>query len=67
MDDSLIYVIAAFAITGLVIVIYLLTLSRQAQNVREEFEELSGEPSQRQPESTLTSQPRPTAPDQTRA
>ncbi len=67
MDNGLTYVIVAFLITGLGIGVYLLTLSRQMQNVREEFEELSGESSRRQSEPPVPSKPRPATPGKTRA
>ncbi|CCF82692.1 CcmD family protein [Nitrolancea hollandica] len=67
MDNGLMYVVIAFAITGLVIGGYLLTLAKQARNVEEEFEVLSGESPRRQPEPTITSKPRPASPGKTRA
>ncbi len=67
MDNGLMYVVIAFAITGLVIGVYLLTLARQARNVGEEFEAMSGESPPRQPEPTITSQPQPASPGKTRA
>lgn len=67
MDDNLIYVIMAFLITGLAIGAYLVTLGRQAQNVREEYEALTGESSSRQNEPRVTPSSRPTTTGKTRA
>jgi CcmD family protein len=67
VDNNLTYVIVAFLITGLVIGAYLLTLSRQVHNVREEYEALSGEADRRPPEPAVISKPRPTTPGKTQA